>query len=50
MDMAVFVKLKTAGIDTELLLKGLRQALKIHIATYDLEVIEKEKFDLDFTL
>jgi hypothetical protein len=50
MDMAVVVKLKTAGIDTELLLKELHQVLKMHHSEYDLEVVEKEKLDLDFTL
>ena len=50
MDMAVVVKLKTAGIDTELLIKELHQVLKMHHAAYDLEVVEKEKLDLDFTL
>lgn len=50
MDMAVVVKLKTTGIETELLLKELHQVLKIHHAVYELEVVEKEKLDLDFTL
>lgn len=50
MDMAVVVKLKTAGIDTSLLEKELHQVLKMHHADYDLEIVEKEKLNLDFTL
>ncbi len=50
MDMAVIVKLKTAGIDTELLLNELHQVLKVHHASYELEVIERENTELDFTL
>ena len=50
MDMAVVVKLKTTGIDTALLVKELHQVLKMHHADYDLEIVEKEKVDLDFTL
>ncbi|HFD32187.1 MAG TPA: hypothetical protein ENJ28_05705, partial [Gammaproteobacteria bacterium] len=50
MDMAVVVKLKTTGIDTSLLVKELNQVLKMHHADYDLEIVEKEKVDLDFTL
>lgn len=50
MDMAVVVKLKTAGIDTELLVKELHQVLKVHHASYDLEIVERENAELDFTL
>jgi len=50
MDMAVVVKLKTTGIDTTLLVKELHQVLRIHHADYELEIVEKEKLDLDFTL
>ncbi len=50
MDMAVVVKLKTAGIDTELLIKDMHQVLKVHHAGYELEVVERNNPDLDFTL
>lgn len=50
MEMAVVVKLKTTGIDTSLLIKELHQVLKMHHAGYELEVVEKENLDLDFTL
>jgi hypothetical protein len=50
MDMAVVIKLKTHAIDTELLLKEIHQVLKVHHASYELEAIEKESIDLDFTL
>jgi serine/threonine protein kinase len=50
MDMAVVVKLKTAGIDTELLVKEMHQVLKMHHASYDLEIVERENTELDFTL
>ena len=50
MDMAVVVKLKTHAIDTELLLKEIHQVLKVHHASYELEAIERESMDLDFTL
>ena len=50
MDMAVVIKLKTHAIDTELLLKEIHQVLKVHHASYELEAIEKESMDLDFTL
>ena len=50
MDMAVVIKVKTAGIDTALLIDELHQVLKVHHARYELEVVEKESLDLDFTL
>lgn len=50
MDMAVVVKLKTSAIDTELLIKEIHQVLKMHHASYELETVEKESVDLDFTL
>ncbi|NOQ90764.1 MAG: protein kinase [Gammaproteobacteria bacterium] len=50
MDMAVVVKLKTAAIDTELLVKEIHQVLKMHHAKYELDVVELESMDLDFTL
>jgi eukaryotic-like serine/threonine-protein kinase len=50
MDMAVLVKLKTQGIDTGLLLEEIHQVLKVHHANYELEIIEQESLDLDFTL
>jgi len=50
MDMAVVVKLDTQAIDTELLIREIHQVLKVHHASYKLEVIEKESLDLDFTL
>ena len=49
-DMALVVKLKTNAIDTELLIKEIHQVLKVHHAQYELEVVEKENLDLDFTL
>ncbi|MBE9559656.1 MAG: protein kinase [Proteobacteria bacterium] len=50
MDMAVVVKFKTAGIDTDLLMRELHQVLKVHHASYDLEVVERDNPELDFTL
>jgi serine/threonine protein kinase len=50
MDMAVIVKLKTKAVDTEQLLKDIEQVMQIHHADYELEVIEKESVDVDFTL
>ncbi|HHJ34365.1 MAG TPA: cyclic nucleotide-binding domain-containing protein [Gammaproteobacteria bacterium] len=50
MDMAVVLKFKTAGIDTGLLLKELHQVLKLHHASYDMEVVERDSEELDFTL
>lgn len=50
MDMAVVVKLKMAAIDTELLIKEIHQILKMHHAKYELDVVELESMDLDFTL
>jgi serine/threonine-protein kinase len=50
MDMAVIVKLKTAAIDTELLIKEIDQVLKVHHADYEIETVIKEDLDLDFTL
>ena len=50
MDMAVIVKLKTKAVDTEQLVKDIEQVMQVHHADYDLEVIEKENVDVDFTL
>jgi len=50
MDMAVIIKLKTGGIDTGLLVKELHQVLKLHHASYDLEVVDRNSDELDFTL
>ncbi len=49
-DMAVVVKLKTAGIDTDLLVNELHHVLKMHHAGYELEVVERDNPELDFTL
>ncbi len=49
-DMAVVVKLKTTGIDTELLVKELCQLLKMYHADYELEIFERDNPELDFTL
>jgi serine/threonine-protein kinase len=50
-DMAVVVKLKTAGIDTDLLVEEIRQVLKVHHAEFELETVGKEESpDLDFNL
>jgi serine/threonine-protein kinase len=49
-DMAVIIKLKTGGIDTGLLVKELHQVLKLHHASYDLEVVDRNSDELDFTL
>ncbi len=50
MDMALVVKLKTHGIDTALLVKEIEQVLKIHHASYELETVDREQQELDFTL
>lgn len=50
MDMAVLVKLKTTGVDTALLVEEMHQVLKMHHASYELEVVEKENMELDFPL
>lgn len=50
MDMALVVKLKTTSIDTDLLIREIHQVLKMHHAKYELEVVEKESLNLDFTL
>lgn len=50
MDMAVVVKLKTTGIDIDLLLKEIQQVLDVHHASYEVETTMKESPDLDFTL
>jgi hypothetical protein len=50
MDMAVVIKFKTAGIDTDLLVKELHQVLKLHHASYDFEVVDRDSDELDFTL
>jgi serine/threonine protein kinase len=50
MDMVVLVKLKTKAIDTDLLVKELHQVLQVHHADYELEIIEKERLDIDITL
>lgn len=49
MDMVVVVKFKTSAIDTDLLIKEIHQVLKVHHANYELEIVEQEKPDLDFT-
>jgi len=33
----------------ELLIREIHQVLKVHHANYEIEVIEKESLDLDFT-
>ena len=50
MDLAAVIKLKTAGIDTELLMKELHQVLKMHHADYEFDIVERDKPELDFTL
>jgi serine/threonine protein kinase len=50
MDMAVVIKLKTSGVDTDLLVKEIHQVLKVHHANYEVETIDRENPDLDFTL
>jgi len=50
MDMAVVIKLKTSGIDTDLLIREIHQVLKVHHADYEVETIDRESPDLDFTL
>lgn len=50
MDMAVIVKLKTQAVDTDQLVRDIEQVMQVHHADYELEVIEKESMDIDFTL
>jgi serine/threonine protein kinase len=52
MDMAVVIKLKTSGVDTDLLVKEIHQVLKVHHANYEIETMDRESpdVDLDFTL
>lgn len=50
MDMAVIIKLKTSGVDTDLLVKEIQQILKVHHANYEVETIDRVSPDLDFTL
>jgi len=50
MDIAVVIKLKTSGVDTDLLVKEIHQVLKVHHADYELETVDRESPDLDFTL
>lgn len=49
-DMAVVVKLKTAGIDADLLVKEIEQVLKVHHASYEVETVKRDSPDIDFTL
>jgi len=50
MDMAIVIKLKTSGVDTDLLVKEIHQVLKVHHASYEIKTIDRESPDLDFTL
>jgi len=50
MDMAVVIKLKTSGVDTDLLVKEIHQVLKVHHADYEVEIVDRESPELDFTL
>lgn len=50
MDVAVVIKFKALGIDSDLLIKELHQVLNVHHAKYELEVTDRGNAEVDFAL